>query len=123
MRGLKYIAWADTTGYAVAARSYLRALLRQGLPLTWTPLLCPDDRYREAPQAPPGTEPLLAAAAQCPLDYDTVLLHTVPEYYPEWLARERAPGRRILGYTVWELERLPPHWPAILNQLDGVLLP
>ena len=52
------------------------------------------------------------------IGYDTVLIHTVPEYYPQWIDREHAAGKRVLGYTVWELERLPDHWPAILNQLD-----
>ena len=34
MKGLKYISWADTTGYAVAGKSYLRALLRAGVELS-----------------------------------------------------------------------------------------
>jgi glycosyltransferase involved in cell wall biosynthesis len=65
----------------------------------------------------------ISELAHVKADYDTVLIHTVPEYYPEWIERERALGRRVLGYTVWELERLPNHWPAILNLLDGVLVP
>src|SRR5690606_15928782 len=38
-------------------------------------------------------------------------------------APERSAGKRVFGYTVWEVERLPAHWPGILNQLDGVLVP
>ena len=40
-----------------------------------------------------------------------------------WIRSERQAGRRVLGYTVWEIERLPNHWPAILNRLDGVIVP
>lgn len=122
MRGLKYVSWGDTTGYAVAAKAYVRALNAQALPLSWAPMLTGSNLYE--PYA--GTawpEPDLAAVCNRPIDYDTVLIHTVPAYYPAWIERERQAGRRILGYTVWELERLPAHWPAILNQLDGVLVP
>ncbi len=122
MRGLKYVSPADTTGYAVAAKAYLRALEAAGVPLQWAPLRCPGARYQPVP-AQAVVEDDLRALVHRPLDYDTVLIHTVPEYYPEWIVRERAPGRRIVGYTVWELERLPAHWPALLNQLDAVIVP
>jgi len=120
--GLRYVSWGDTTGYAVAAKAYLRLLAEAGVPVTWTPMRPGRRRYR----AWTGTawpEPGLAPLCNRPLAYDTVLVHTVPEYYPDFIAEARAGGRRILGYTVWELERLPDHWPAILNQLDGVLVP
>ena len=67
--------------------------------------------------------PTLTTVCNRDIHYDTVLIHTVPEYYPYWIDRERALGRRVLGYTVWELERLPSRWPDILNRLDAVLVP
>lgn len=122
MRGLKYVSWGDNTGYAIAAKAYVRALMGRGVPLSWTPMLTGSNLYetyagRDWPDA------TLASVCNRAIEYDTVLIHTVPEYYPAWIERERRAGRRVLGYTVWELERLPAHWPAILNQLDGVLLP
>lgn len=119
MAGLKYVSWADNTGYAVAAKSYLRELERAGVELSWVPML-PGPRGYEVRESVPGE---LGRLAHRPIDYDTVLVHTVPEYYPHWIDRERGKGRRILGYTVWELDRLPGHWPAILNRLDGVIVP
>jgi glycosyltransferase involved in cell wall biosynthesis len=120
--GLRYVSWGDTTGYAVAAKAYLRLLADAGVPVTWTPMRPGRRRYR----AWTGThwpEPDLQPLCNRPLVHDTVLIHTVPEYYPDWIAAARAGGHRVFGYTVWELERLPGHWPAILNQLDGVLVP
>jgi len=122
MNGLKYVSWGDTTGYAVAAKSYVHALIKAGINLTWTPMLTKSANY-ETYQQTDWPCHYLAPVCNLVIDYDTVLIHTVPEYYPEWIDRERATGKRILGYTVWELERLPDHWPAILNRLDGVLVP
>lgn len=122
MRSLRYISWGDTTGYAIAAKSYLRALIKEGVDLTWTPMLTRKGDY----EVYDGTNwpcPILNTVCNRNIHYDTVLIHTVPEYYPDWIERERAQGRRILGYTVWELERLPDHWPDILNRLDAVLVP
>jgi len=122
MHGLKYISWGDTTGYAVAAKAYVRGLMNAGVELTWAPMLPGVDSYQLQPVTNwPETQ--LNGVCNRPLDYDTVLIHTVPEYFPALIEQERQAGRRILGYTVWELEDLPAHWPAILNQLDGVLVP
>jgi glycosyltransferase involved in cell wall biosynthesis len=120
--GLRYISWNNTSGYAVTAKAYVRALVRAGIDVTWTPMLSRPglDEIR----SPQGIAcPILASAHFRPVAYDTVLIHTVPEYYPPLIADERRAGRRILGYAVWELETLPQRWPAILNQLDGILVP
>ncbi len=122
MRGLKYISWGDTTGYAVAAKAYVRALVDAGVELTWAPMLPGEDRYQLQPVTD-WPETKLNGVCNRPIDYDTVLIHTVPEYFPALIEQERQAGRRILGYTVWELENLPTHWPEILNQLDAVLVP
>jgi glycosyltransferase involved in cell wall biosynthesis len=122
LKGLKYISWADSTGYAIAAKSYVKALIDAGQPLTWTPMMPGKNGY-EAQTGISGLCPKLSSVCNRPLDYDTVLIHTVPEYYSEWINREKRNGCRIFGYTVWELERLPDHWPEILNRLDGVIVP
>ena len=122
MRSLRYISWGDATGYAIAAKSYIRALISLGVDLTWTPMLTHKGDY-EIYDGPNWPCPILTTVCNRNIDYDTVLIHTVPEYYPYWIDRERALGRRVLGYTVWELERLPSHWSEILNRLDGVLVP
>lgn len=122
MKGLKYISWGDTTGYAVAAKAYVRALVDVGVELTWSPMMLGADLY-EPCDVPTWPCPQLSAVCNRSIDYDTVLIHTVPEYYDQWIKREQRPGRRILGYTVWELESLPSHWPDILNRLDGVIVP
>lgn len=122
MRALKYISWGDNTGYAVAAKSYVKALMMAGVDITWTPMLTGEGLY-EAYSGDNWPCSYLGTVCNRAVEYDTVVIHTVPEYYPAWIESERRAGRRIFGYTVWELERLPDHWPAILNQLDGVIVP
>lgn len=122
MRGLRYVSWADTTGYAVAAKAYLRALAARKLPVSWAPML-PDRGGYALWQGNRWPEPDLAPLLRNDLTCDTVLLHSVPEYYPPLIDQARRQGQRVFGYTVWELEQLPDHWPAILNRLDGVLVP
>ena len=56
-----------------------------------------------------------------PIDFDTVIVHTVPDYYSRWRARE--PDKRMIGMTVWELDKLPAHWAGWLNPMDAILLP
>lgn len=91
--------------------------------MTWTPLL-------------PGTGGRLwygpyagKAVGDCdldqfcnkPIEYDTVVAHTVPEYFP--LIREREPGARLLGYTVWETTKIPKTWKPLLNSVDALMVP
>ncbi len=55
------------------------------------------------------------------IDYDVVIAHTVPEYFPLLAARE--PGKRLVGSTVWETTRLPRHWPALLAVPARLIVP
>ncbi|MBF0182626.1 MAG: tetratricopeptide repeat protein [Magnetococcales bacterium] len=120
--GVKYVSMGGRTGYAVAAQQYLLLLRQSGVPVTWTPVvpLGKGEITRPFTECP---EPRLADIWRSAIPYDTVIVHLMPDDFPEWIARERRPGRRILGYTVWEMDRLPSHWPAILNHLDAVLVP
>lgn len=119
---LNYVSWADHTGYAVAAKSYLRAFARAGMPVTWSPML-PDEKGYRRVESFRSEDTVLTRLARKDEPCDTVVIHTVPEYYPPLIEDARAAGRRVFGYTVWELETLPRHWPAILNRLDGVIVP
>jgi glycosyltransferase involved in cell wall biosynthesis len=113
----------EPSGYGVAARRYLQALVRSGVQVTWTPMILGSGWSL-------GYQPHLARSISDPqfvsicnrdIDYDTVLVHTVPEYFPRWRATE--PGKRIVGYTTWETTRLPSHWPPLLNSMDLLLVP
>jgi len=105
---------ADTaTGYTIAARNLVRAVRELGQDVVWTPNHWKHERN-------------VQTAAASPRPCCACVVHTVPEYYPLWRARHRAAfGRHppIWGHTVWETDRLPAQWPALLNDMDGVIVP
>lgn len=127
IRGIKYISLAETTGYGISAMDYIRALSRAGIPITWHPLIMTRSGYRPATEAA-GVEAALAtmsdvrdltALFHAPVDYDTVIVHLTPEHWPG----TREPGKRMIGYTVWETDTLPLHWPPLFDGFHRILTP
>ncbi len=120
---LRYVSFHEPSGYGESARAYVLALARSGVPVTWTPLVWsrwPRPAYRAFTGRGVG-DPELDPLCNRPLEVDTVMVHTVPEYFPAW--RERAAGARLVGYTVWETDRLPRAWPPLLESVDALAVP
>ena len=132
--GVKYIAYPNASGYGLAGLAYVRALHNAGVPVWWQPwflwgeshLWTPADGLPTLPlaQAAEGGAALadlraLVAACMRPIAYDTIVVHTVPEQFPEFVEL----GKRMLGYTVWETDALPGHWPPLLNAMHAIAVP
>ncbi len=134
--GIKYISYANSSGYGLAAVAYLRGLHNAGVPVWWQPSFLgspADTTWRPEhglPQLPLARAaaggdsaladlPALAHGLTRKIPYDTVIMHTVPEHWP----RLAEPGKRNIGYTVWETDALPRHWPPLLATADKVLVP
>lgn len=128
---LKYYSVGEASGYGLSALSYIQALRDNGVELSWYPMTwdARSQAYSYRDRGPGEWERLLhalcASAASCTEligsedDADDVLLHTVPEYWPGL----REAGRPCIGYTVWETDRVPGHWPALLATADRILTP
>jgi len=133
-RGVKVCSYPEHSGYGLAALAYVRALHNAGVPVWWAPVLQRDGRLHIW-QAAEGRERLAVAweaekdaslldvpallEACGPKPCDTVLIQTVPEHWPQLLE----PGKRNIGYTVWETDALPRHWLPLLDLPDKVLVP
>ncbi|MEO8486717.1 MAG: hypothetical protein ABI585_10310 [Betaproteobacteria bacterium] len=130
--GIKFTSFVEPSGYGVAALGYVRALVNAGVPVRWMPLRRVGDTVRplgagEAfPLAMFSTDdesladlPALLARTSRPIAYDTVVAHTVPEHWPVLFEA----GRRNIGITVWEADRMPLHWRTLLDLADRVLVP
>ncbi len=126
MRGLKYVSfYREIEGFSRAAVQYIEGFLHRDVALTWHPMV-PDPRnpYMLNAVAFEGTSLGLGELDRVlnrPVDYDVVLLHLLPELYPRWIERE--PGKKYVGYLAWETDKIPVHWPRILERLDLVLVP
>lgn len=127
IRGVKYISYAETSGYGLSAAAYIRGLLDAGIPVTWHPKVLDCAGYRPATGVEearallslgPGMD-ALSRLFHAPIEYDTVVVHTTPEHWPQAIE----PGKKMVGYTVWETDRLPLHWPGLLTGYDVILTP
>jgi len=107
-------------------RGYTPLQRRVGLPgLCNLPVQDPKDAWR----IPPAAQGFFAPAQPGALDlrplicrkieYDTVIMHTVPEYWPRLLR----PGKLNIGMTVWETTLIPPHWQDLLQLPDRLMVP
>ena len=113
MTKILYIAPVrDFSGYATAARGYVRALSDAGANLAVRPV-----RYD---QADPGTayqpteleRQLLRKDLK---DVDVVIQHLTPN------EMRIAPGKINIAVVAWETTRIPQYWVDKLNQFDAVI--
>jgi len=123
--GIKYLAFGDATGYGFTALAYVRALHRAGIPV-WPLFVGKRDKQGSLPigrviaDDPSFADvPALMQATAQPTVYDTVIAHMVPDLW----RRVEESGKRLVGYTVWETDALPEHWPDILNRAERILVP
>jgi glycosyltransferase involved in cell wall biosynthesis len=123
IRGIKYISLAEPSGYGVAGRRCLLGLAQSGIPTTWTPMVpgAGGPLYYGPFNGAGLGDGELDQFCNRKIDYDVVIVHTVPEYFPFWIEAER--GRTIIGHTVWETTAIPAHWPALLNSVDRLIVP
>jgi glycosyltransferase involved in cell wall biosynthesis len=114
---LRYVAEDAPTGYGDAADRLVRATRGHGTAV----------EYRGWSNTRGGAEPALVPFSRDPLprehavDGAPTVAHLVPEYYP--LVRTVVPDGPFVAHTVWESDRLPRHWPELLNDTDLVIVP
>jgi glycosyltransferase involved in cell wall biosynthesis len=110
---LRYITEGGTTGYRTAAVRLTSAVRAAGIDvelLTWHPPAHPGGRGEArhddgVARSRPGTP---------------TVMHLVPEHLAAVRAQTTGP---LVIHTVWETDRLPSHWPALVNGFDGLIVP
>lgn len=119
MKGVKYIAaiW-DRSGYAEAARNYVLALHRAGVPVTVQVI-----SFENNPPPLENVELSMELQKLCSrgIEYDTVIVHTTPDLYPRF--RADYPDKFMIGMTVWETSLIHPKWVQCCNMMDAIMLP
>jgi glycosyltransferase involved in cell wall biosynthesis len=114
---LRYVAEDAPTGYGDAADRLVRAVRGAGTRVElrgWSNTLG-------------GAPPALLPFSRDPLPHETAapgaptVAHLVPEHYA--LVRSVIGDGPLVAHTVWETDRLPHHWPALLDATDLVVVP
>ena len=136
-RGVRYYSPGDISGYGQAGIANVRAFVNAGIRVQWTPLDWRPDRMHAGhwSMLPDGrVRPLLSQCGisghlsdvraligmtSTPIDYDTVITHAPPEFWPHGFER----GKRNIGCTAWEADRTPAHWLPLMRQADRVVVP
>jgi glycosyltransferase involved in cell wall biosynthesis len=115
-----YMSDSAESGYAVAGRRLMLALEKIGCPLRWQAM----QWYPHDPLLPDETAPYvpLQRLRTVDIEPDVVIAHATPDFVPA-LLQLKTPAAPLVLHTVWEHEVLPPHWPMLINQCDGVIVP
>jgi glycosyltransferase involved in cell wall biosynthesis len=123
--GVKYVCYLGSTGYADAAKGYIRSLVESGVYVHIDPL-----RYCDEKSSDTITNDDLVLATclnNSHIKCDTVIIHSIPN---EWKSvvkaeRKRNPSVRIYGLTVWETDRVDPTWMDLIMDcnLTGLIVP
>jgi glycosyltransferase involved in cell wall biosynthesis len=114
---LRYVAEDAPSGYGDAADRLVRATRAHATRV----------EFRGWSDTSHGAVPALTRFSRDPLPRERAVegaptvAHLVPEYYP--LVQSVVPPGPFVAHTVWESDRLPRHWPALLNLTDVVIVP
>jgi glycosyltransferase involved in cell wall biosynthesis len=114
---LRYVVEDAPTGYGDAADRLVRAVRDAGTRV----------EYRGWSNTRGGAAPALMQCARDPFPDELArpgaptVVHLVPEYLPQ--VRSVVAGGAFVSHTVWESDRLPQHWPGLLNATDLVMVP
>lgn len=123
--GVKYICYLGSTGYADAAKGYIRSLVEIGLYVWVEPIRYCDQKSLDLLTL--DDQVLAVCLHNKHIKYDHVIIHAIPNEWPPIIERERKynPYVKIYGLTVWETDRVDSTWIKIIDsyQLNGLIVP
>lgn len=100
----------DFSGYANAARDYVRALDQVGCDLVTRHIKYDNGQYKNSPREEELTSKEVT-------NIDIVIQHTTPN------ESQRKDGVFNVLYFAWETDRIPDEWVKKINEMDLVLVP
>ena len=133
IQGIHYYSLLGGTGYGEAALDYIDGLLEHDIPVRWSPLSWTEMGLAPWRLLPESMRPDLLTQTgddhhrpreyheliDCSADYDTVVIHCMPELWPKLVEADKL----NIGSTVWETDKLPSHWPQLVRCVDHVFVP
>jgi glycosyltransferase involved in cell wall biosynthesis len=114
IKGIKYISpCLDNSGYAKAARGYILALHKLGIPLTLEPI-----SFEKANPDLGKAGPIIKSLIRKDIEYNIVIMHCTPEFWSKF----KEENKFNVGYTIWETTKLHPDWAPFINNNADLLL-
>ena len=122
-KGIKFYGPVGTSGYAKACRDIVTGLHATGVPIVFSVV-----QYHNYNHEHPDTcDALLSqlSVSSSDMEYDHVVVHSVPYMWPMIYKREVAknPNVVIYGITVWETEETPPQWIHYMRYAHTISVP
>lgn len=116
---IKYMGPVGITGYANAVKSYLYSLFIHGAQLTFQMI----QKHYTIGDNPSDKDKVLYACMNRDIDYDVVIIHSIPDAWKNHIEKERLknPNVFIIGLTVWEANRIHPGWIHPMNMANMVM--
>lgn len=112
--GVFYICQSGNSGYAVASKGYIYDLIQKNIPIKYQTYSFDDSDNVSLTQF----DRFLSSHNSKNLKkFETVIVHSTPNIWNELIKSNYSNigGARIIGRTVWEFEKLPPHWITSIN--------
>ena len=117
---LVYACEFDRSGYAAAAKRYLRAFGAVGHDVAWLPLR--NTMHGRVPASDAGTAPeTMKALPRQTIAGSPTVWHCMPQSWPAM--RTAYPQGRFIGQTVWEADPIPTRWHEELAPADELWVP
>jgi hypothetical protein len=114
---LRYVAEDGSTGYSIAAARLVAAVRDAGVEVEMVGIS--ESHRGSASQWVVHSRDDPARMAKASPSAPTIM-HLVPEHLIHVKPVTSGP---LIVHTVWETDRIPSHWPAVLEYSDGVILP
>jgi glycosyltransferase involved in cell wall biosynthesis len=113
--GVVYIGQYGTSGYATAAKGNLYYFFRNNIPICWIPIHF--DKSQLSDDCVYNT--MIKSLIRKPInDCDTIIIHSTPDTWKD-ITKQNQPligNKKVIGYTVWETNKLPPSWVNHINE-------
>lgn len=112
---VRYIGpFSDSSGYSVAARGNVVAMVRAGIDLTLKQVSFENQYTNHGEMGQ-----LIQSYTDRTGYWDINIIHLTPENWHNFIQ----PGKYNIGYTVWETSLLPTSWVPIINRVNEVWVP
>jgi len=94
------------------------ALYQSGIPVSWQQMIFDETEHEKGER-----NKIVNSLINNDIEYNKVILHLTPEHWPAKIKQYKKEGVEIIGYTVWETDKLDERWVDWINMVDKVVVP